>query len=118
MAVRNASVTWTSKHTAKVVWSGLLNGDTGDGQNLSRFNDVTYQLTGTLGAGGSINVEGSNDGGSTYHVLNDSRGEGNALTMTALDVRRGNEYPALTRPNVTAGDGTTNLTLTAVCVAK
>ena len=114
MAIRSAAVTWVGKHKAKVAWSGLLNGDTGDGQDLSRFRDAVVQVTGTLGAGGSVSIEGSNDGGTTYHVLNDSRGEGNALTFTALDTRAMNERPLLVRPNVTAGDGSTNFSVTVV----
>jgi hypothetical protein len=117
MAVRSASVVWVGKRKAKVTWSGLLNGDTGNGQDLSRFRDVVYQVTGTLGAGGSVSIEGSNDAGTTYHILNDSRGETNAMTFTALDTRRVNERPLLSRPNVTAGDGTTNFTVTAVATA-
>lgn len=112
MAVRNATVTNVAKGVIKVQWTGLLNGDQGRAEDLTRFPDRTVQLTGTLGAGGSINVEGSNDGGSTYHIMNDTRGEGNVLTLTALDMRQILENPALMRPNVTAGDGTTNLTLT------
>lgn len=112
MAVRNAVVTNIAKGVIKVAWAGLLNGDQGRAEDLTRYPDRTVQLTGTLGVGGSINVEGSNDGGTTYAIINDSRGEGNALTLTALDMRQILENPGLVRPNVTAGDGTTNLTLT------
>ena len=114
MAVRNATVTNVAKGVVKVEWSGLLNGDTGRAEDLTRYPDRTVQLKGTFGAGGSVNVEGSNDGGTTYHILNDSRGEGNPLTLTAADMRQILENPGLIRPNVTAGDGTTNLTLIIV----
>ena len=114
MAVRNALVTNVGKGVIKVTWSGLLNGDQGRAEDLTRYPDRAAQLTGTLGAGGSVNVEGSNDGGTTYAILNDTRGEGNPITLTALDMRAVLENPALLRPNVTAGDGTTNLTLTIV----
>lgn len=114
MAVRNGLVTNVGRGVIKIQWTGLLNGDQGRSEDLTRFPNRTVQLTGTLGAGGSVNVEGSNDGGTTYHILNDSRGEGNALTLTALDTRKILENPGLIRPNVTAGDGTTNLILTIV----
>lgn len=114
MAVRAALVTYPQRGVVKVEWSGLLNGDTGAPEDLSRYPDKTMQLKGTFGAGGSVNIEGSNDGGSTYHILNDTRGEGNALTLTAADTRMVLENPAAIRPNVTAGDGTTNLSVIIV----
>lgn len=106
---------WVSDRVVKITWGPLANGDVGAGESLSGFDNVTFQVKGTFGAGGSINMEGSNDSGTTYHILNDTRGEGNALTLTAADTRRINERPQQLRPNVTAGDGTTALTVVAIC---
>lgn len=117
MATRAGVCTWTGRRTAKVVWSGLANGDVGDDQDFSRFTTVTFQALGTFGVGGSVSIEGSNDGGTTRAVVNDSRGEGNALTFTGADVRKANERPLTLRPNVTAGDGTTALTIIAIASA-
>lgn len=110
MATRQGTGVWTGKRTHKWTVSGLLNGDQSSSHSGSRLSDKSVQVLGTFGAGGSVNVEGSNDGGTTWAVLNDSRGEGNALTFTAADVRVINENPDLIRLNVTAGDGTTSLT--------
>ena len=109
MAVRAALTENVQRQVYRVTWSGLLNGDTGTPEAPARFDRITAQVKGTFGAGGSVNIEGSMDGGTTWAVLNDTRGESNALTFTAADIRRANESPLLIRPNVTAGDGTTTL---------
>jgi len=90
-------------------WDGLLNGD--DGTPFSDFNHTvrTVQTLGVLGAGGSIQVEGSLDGGTTYAVLHDTAGSD--LIFTAHRVEQVQEGPVLLRPRVTAGDGTTDLEL-------
>lgn len=109
MAVRDGLHVWIAKGVLKSTWSGLLNGDTGAPLYASALPDRTIQVKGTFGAGGSLTMEGSNDDGTTYHAVNDSRGEGNALTFTAADMRMASENPEALRPNVTAGDGTTSL---------
>lgn len=112
MATRQALTTQPVRGVLKVVWSGLLNGDQGSSEDLSDYPDQSVQITGTFGVGGSVNIEGSNDG-STFAILNDSRGEGNALTLTAADLRQILEgVVGRVRPNVTAGDGSTNLVVT------
>lgn len=110
MATRALSGVWAGKGVHKTTWTGLLNADQGAAQSNHNFNDKTVQISGTLGVGGTVSIEGSNDG-STWHILNDSRGEGNALTFTTLDTRTILENPLFIRPNVTAGDGSTALTV-------
>jgi len=111
MAVVNPTQRWAGKRVSKTSWTPLANGDTGLPQTGARLADKTVQILGTFGAGGSVNIEGSNDGGTTWAILNDSRGEGNALTFTSADMREVLEVPEMIRPNVTAGDGTTALTV-------
>lgn len=111
MATQNPLATYPGKGVVNVTWSSLANGDDGRAEDLTRFPDKTVQVKGTFGAGGTIILEGSNDGGTTYHTLNDSRGEGNALSFTAADMRIILENASLIRPRVTAGDGTTSLTV-------
>lgn len=111
MATRQGTGVWTGKRVHKWTVSGLLNGDQSSSHSGSRLSDKTVQVLGVFGTGGSVNIEGSNDGGTTWAILNDSRGEGSALTFTAADVRVVNEVPDLIRANVTAGDGTTSLTV-------
>ena len=96
-------------------WSGLLNGDDGTSLIAPMHSDKTIQLKGTLGAGGTVAIEGSNDvGAETWAVLNDP--QGNALTINAAKIEALLENPYKIRPHVTAGDGTTNLTVT-ICIS-
>lgn len=111
MATRQGTGVWSGRRTHKWTVSGLLNADQSSSHSGSRLSDKTVQVLGTFGAAGSVNIEGSNDGGTTWNILNDTRGEGNPLTFTATDMRSINENPDLIRANVTAGDGTTSLTV-------
>lgn len=70
--------------------------------------DRSVQVTGTLGTGGSVRIEGSMDG-VTYAVLTDP--QGNALDINSLKIETIMEVVRYIRPRVTAGDGTTSLTV-------
>lgn len=96
----------------KVVWAACANGDSGDPVSLIQFSDRSVQVSGTLGAGGTMVIEGSNDG-TTYYTLNDTFG--NPLSITALGLKGIAEIVAYIRPRVTAGDGTTSLVATLIC---
>jgi hypothetical protein len=56
-------------------------------------------------------IEGSNDG-TNYHTLNDP--QGNALDIAALKIEQILEVTRYIRPRVTAGDGTTSLSVTMI----
>jgi hypothetical protein len=73
------------------------------------YSDRCFQVTGTFGTGGSCTIQGSNDG-TNWASLADP--QGNALTFTSQKIEQALELPRYVRPNVTAGDGTTNLTVT------
>lgn len=111
MAVRTATVTYAPNGTngALYVWTGLLLNDTGSPIEGVDFADRTVQIGGTFSTGGSVTLEGSNDG-TTYFPLTDP--QGNAITKTAAALEVIEEGPRYIRPNVTAGDGSTNLTVT------
>ncbi len=119
MAVRAGLCERVGRRTVKVTWTGLLNGDTGAWVTLRGMTDKTVQVKGTWGTGGSLSMEGSNDG-STAFVVNDTRGETNPATLTAAStaILTLAEHGAAIRPNVTAGDGTTNLTLILTAVGS
>jgi len=51
-----------------VSWSGLLNGDDGSVLEMPGHTVRSVQFAGTLGVGGTIALEGSNDG-VTYYTL-------------------------------------------------
>ena len=104
-------------------WGPMLNGDTGvpvssplsstqsfagGVQDMAGFSDRSVQVTGTFGAAGNLAWEGSNDG-VNYYVL--SNPQGTALNVTSAGVQQVTEAVLYARPHVTAGDGTTSLTV-------
>jgi hypothetical protein len=92
-----------------VVWSGLLNGDDGTPFEHADFGDRSVQFQGTPGAAPSISLQGSNDA-SNYVILTDP--QGNVITKTAAGtLETVEENTRYMRPIVTAGDGTTNWTV-------
>lgn len=95
----------------KVVWTGLLNGDVGLPVFYPDYTLASWQVSGTFGAGGSISMQGSNDG-TNFITLEDPQGGAQTKTAAALEEI---EQPCLAlRPTVTAGDGTTSLVATLV----
>lgn len=101
---------------AKVTWAGLANGDigvdrdgtSGKGHRSAEYADRSIQVKGTFGTGGTLTIQGSNDGGTTWATLKDAFGT--ALAVTAAGIYQVTELAEMIRPNVTAGDGNTSLT--------
>ncbi len=103
VALSNTNVT-PSEEVILTTWTPLANGDTG--APVSRPDrDCYVQVAGTPGAGGTVVIQGSNDGGTTWSVLSDW--QGNALSFTAAGIKTARDRALLIRPSVTAGDGTT-----------
>lgn len=115
MATRNPTISFLGNDTVKFAYSGLLNGDDGApiGVNHADYADRNVSVLGTFGAGGTLLIEGSNNGGTNYHTLNDQ--SDNALSVTAAKNETIIQVPELTRPRVSAGDGTTDLTVIITC---
>lgn len=90
-------------------WSAVPNADTGTPLPFSKYADRSVQVSGTFGAGGTVVLQGSNNG-TTYATLTDP--QGNALSFTAAGLEQITEIVRFIRPSVTAGDGTTSLTVT------
>lgn len=109
MATRAGKHEWIAKGVCKSTWTGLLNGDDGSFLDASMLPDKTVEITGTFGAGGTVQIQDGNG-----HVLNDSRGEGNGATFTSADTRTLTENPQKMRPVITGGDGATSLTVVIV----
>ena len=107
-AIEDSSIQTSPPYLVKATWSGLLNGDSGASISWAALSDKTVQLLGTFGAGGTVVIEGSNDGGTTYATLSDE--QGTALSFTAAGLKLVLQNPEKIRPRVTAGDGNTNLT--------
>ena len=108
MATRtpSASRTGVNHEQIMVVWSGLLNGDDGGPFQQNGFGDRSVTFTGTFGTGGSVQLEGSNDG-ANWFVLSDP--SSTTIVKTAAAIEQVLELSLYVRPRVTAGDGTTNL---------
>lgn len=108
MAVRTPTIEIMGERSMRATWSGLLNGDTGAPIDWANYMDRSIQVKGTFGTGGSVAMEGSNDG-TTFNSLSDLRG--NALAVTTAKIEQIEDCSFKIRPSVTAGDGTTNLTV-------
>ena len=98
------------KRGTKKVWTPLTTtNDVGDGLDFPPGSERTVQVLGTFGSGGHVKVEGSLDGGTTWAVLNDP--SNTPLDFTAAGIKAIMEHTLLVRPHVTAGDGSTSLTV-------
>ena len=89
-------------------WAGLLNGEDGAAVERGDLSDKTVQVSGTFGAGGTVLIEGSMDG-TTWATLRSPLDT--ALSLQAAAVHAVLENPRYLRPRVSAGDGTTSLTV-------
>lgn len=88
-----------------IEWVGLSTGNTALPIVLGGVSDKSVQVTGTITA---LDIVGSNDlDGAVFHVLNDSRGEGNPLSFTAPDLRTILEHTYLLKPSGITGSGIT-----------
>lgn len=115
MAVRDPTVKVLPGGAKLVTWTGLLNGDTGAPVFLPEHGDRSVQVTGTFGVGGTCVFQGNNDDPDitpvpvNYYSLTDP-----ALTVISFTAAGGEtvlDPTVFVRPNVTAGDGTTSLTV-------
>lgn len=91
-----------------VAWTPLANGDSGTPFENPGSSDRSVQIQGTFGAGGTVLIEGSNDG-TNYYTLTDP--QGNALSVTSAKIEGISELTRYIRPRVSAGDGTTSISI-------
>lgn len=97
-------------HTCVIAtWPAMQTGDDGRPVELANFADRSVQVVGTFGAGGNVRIEGSING-TDYAPLTDP--QGNALDIGGAKIEAISEVVRYIRPRVTAGDGTTSLTVT------
>jgi hypothetical protein len=111
MAVQPFTILMDTPKVRLVKWV-LANGDTGRPIPGYQYSDQTFQLYGTFGATGSVQAEGSNDqaaAAASFTLLKDATGGSTALT--AAGIKQILEHTFWIRPNCTAGDGTTSLTV-------
>lgn len=94
-------------------WTPLHNGDQTSNIPGPGWADRSLQITGTFGTGGQVTIEGSNDG-INFFTLNDPFGV--PLVVTAASIKQITEVTLFARARVTAGDGTTAITIIACLV--
>lgn len=96
-----------------ISWT-LANGESGDAISFVEFSDKCVQFGGTFGAGGSVTIQGSNDltAPSNWSTLTDPFDV--AVTATSASLEQILTSPLWVRPTVTAGDGTTAITVKLV----
>lgn len=99
-----------------VTWSTMTNSgsDVGSAYENPGWADRSVQVFGTFGTGGTVLIEGSNDG-SNWATLNDA--QGNALSITTAKIEEVSAVVRYIRPRISAGDGTTSLTV-VLCARK
>lgn len=95
----------------KVVWSNMANGDVGSPVENAAYADRSVQVSGTFGAGGTAVIEGTINE-STYATLNDMGAA--ALSLTSAAIKSIMDVPVKIRPSITAGDGTTSITVAMI----
>lgn len=92
-------------------WVDMELNDTGQPLVRPSMADVCVQLTGVLSTGGACQVQGAlNPGTPIWQPLEDAHE--NILTMLSLKIEQILQSPFQIRPEITAGDGSTVLTLT------
>jgi hypothetical protein len=109
MATRTASVAEVKgfgEYAHVITWEGLLNGDVGSAIEMPGSHIRSVQIVGTFGVGGTVVIQGSNDG-TNYVTLTDP--QANNLSKTAAALESIQELTRYIRPEVTGGDGTTDL---------
>lgn len=90
-------------------WETMVYPSTGEAVELPHFEDRSIQVQGTFGSGGTCVLRGSNDG-TNYHTLKDP--QGNSISFTAAGIKQVQEITRYVYPEVTAGNGSTDLDVT------
>lgn len=115
MPTINPTVAHIGNDTVRFTYTPMANADVGApiGANHADYADRNVSVFGTFGAGGTVLIQGANDAALTYHTLNDQ--SDNALSITTAKNEQIEQVPEHTRPNVSAGDGATALTVVITC---
>jgi len=108
-----SSIKQFQENTVKAFWETLLNTDVGSAHRQPGWAIRHVQVTGTFG-GATVTMQGSHDG-TNWATLNDLQGD--PITISAAGITSIQESTLQIRPNVTGGDGTTDLDV-ALIVTK
>jgi hypothetical protein len=112
MAVKNFTITREEQGKVWLVKWVLANGDSGRPIVAWNYSDISVQVYGTFGTGGSVQPEGSNDidtATATFFTLRDPGGL--PIAFTSAGGKQILEHTYIIRPRCTAGDGTTAITV-------
>lgn len=120
----NASPIYDYKRGFIIInWLNIPNANQGDPFEITGFLVASLDWQGTLGVGFSARLEGTNDPAgnpAVWGVLPNT-----TVTAAGLLIPSGTssvgDYPIFCRyirPNITAGDGTTNMSLRAMVVSQ
>jgi hypothetical protein len=100
--------TWYAVGIQIFWWENLTNGDVGAPLKCPIYADKTVQAFGTWTGPATVAIEGTiEETPANYIVLTDQAGS--ALDLTANSIKTLLQNPCWLRPNVTAGDGTTDV---------
>jgi len=94
-----------------VTWANLATGDTGQYYVGPHFSDCSVHVYGTFGVGTNLRMQGSNESGTPSNPAPLANPQGDILDFTSLGVDQILEHVYQMRPNATAGDGATSLTV-------
>lgn len=95
---------WISKGVMETQWTAWAGVTTGIPLVAPNLPDKTLAVHGTWGAATFV-LEGSSDG-TNYFTLNDTRGEGNPISLTADNIVTVLENPRYMRGKTTGGTST------------
>ena len=95
----------------KYTWASLANGDTGAWVDMGRYIEANVQVYGTFGSGGNCQMQGTNESGTPSNPYTANDPQGNPLNIGTAKGEQVLEGPDRVRPSITAGDGTTDLTV-------
>ncbi len=110
MAVRSWLKSDDAGKTHRYTWVNLANGDTGQPISVPGAADMTVQVHGTWGTGGTLIIQGSLEATpSNWFTARD--GGDNLISFTSADGEMLVNLLAHIRPKVTAGDGDTDFTV-------
>jgi hypothetical protein len=98
-----------ANHVKVYTWTPLTNANIeGVPVSFAKAENISGQLTGTFGAGGTFQWQGSNDNVTFFNLLN---WQGVAISRTANALDTFEDRPLYIKPKLTAGgDGTTSVT--------
>ena len=111
MATRGFIRSDVSGRVHRFTWAGLLNGDDGALVSIPGASDMTVQVFGTFGSGGTIIFEGSCDADPASNFFQMRDGGDNVISFGSADGEMVAPIAVFIRPRVTAGDGNTDLTM-------